>query len=555
VKLILAAVCCLGQFFVLQANASDSSSTCESGLISLEKFRIVSSDAQNELKMYTAHIKHIESQQEVLEKQLAEVKAKLEKLSATQGYTPESAKKEALGELAARMQTDPNIARHVQDWLNQTRLSHFRQSQIPVLVGSAFHDATDAEVKRGRAVTTGLIGAGWIPLLDGGSRATPGVVKDIEGPYFVIAAGPVPGVPAENTIILTNPYSRFEALSGNQAMAISGSEIAVSKVLHNKVAFFYRGPMHERLLWDWFNKARGFGLGLRPTRHLALIETENLSFGRNHGLLADSYKPVSPEHFDMDQLRELANYTNEMLTGERLVAGPQAVIFGGANILRDSAMDVYSIAYELGLRGVGVATGGSGGIMALANMGAHDAGAESLGVPIHSSKAADESRVYGEYHSRTVKTTDYNTRIPLLLQGRDLVIIAPGGSGTQREIAATIYALAQPEFAQTRVVFLNKQYYGELFKWLQESIPDEALKKRILLADNKDEVMLITEGAIADGHIKVDPVKVPKEFRASTMKTVDDLFARMNGAPSPAKAFAAPAPGSDPRNSAPGWTR
>lgn len=177
---------------------------------------------------------------------------------------------------------------------------------------------------------------------------------------------------------------------------------------------------------------------------------------------------------------------------EELIPGG-AVIFGSGSGIGAYEGLVFETARNLGSLGVPVATGGAGGFMETANRGAFAAGGHSIGIPMSGLLLTNERKVMSKLHTLTVPSIDYSSRIPLLLHRRKVIVIAPGSSGTLKELATTLVKMSGQLVPGQHVVFLSKQYYGDLYRWLLGlKLPPE-VKDRIHIIDDSDDIVTLVE--------------------------------------------------------------
>jgi predicted Rossmann-fold nucleotide-binding protein len=140
--------------------------------------------------------------------------------------------------------------------------------------------------------------------------------------------------------------------------------------------------------------------------------------------------------------------------------------------------------------GIPIATGGAGGFMERANTAAWLTGAESIGIPMGGSYRLDtERRTASDVQTLTVPASSYETRIPLLLYRRPIIVNAPGGDGTRREIATEFVALAgNNEGFKRHLLFLSSEHYEAILTSLFKSPFPESFLKRVHVVDDKKEL-------------------------------------------------------------------
>lgn len=176
--------------------------------------------------------------------------------------------------------------------------------------------------------------------------------------------------------------------------------------------------------------------------------------------------------------RNLSLVKNE--NGQALAKG--AVMFGsgsGGPLYRPW---VRFMVAGLASENIWLSTGGDGGYMADAHQAAAQRGLRSVGIPI---LRRCEKR---PNQTLTLCASDYTDRIPLLLAHKSLIVFAPGGSGTVRELATSlVHSSLEPE-NKPLITFLHQGYYGGLVEWFKSSQLPENLKSRFRLVDTLHEM-------------------------------------------------------------------
>src|SRR5262249_5411127 len=144
------------------------------------------------------------------------------------------------------------------------------------------------------------------------------------------------------------------------------------------------------------NKHRkGFG-GTKDSRNVGNVADvmkyldRARSFGKNEKAISrwDEARIISDlDGWQVDRMLKLArNYVAGRAKVERDSAGelmPGGTVVFGSSTDKDEYGDlVYKMQYALGSLGIPTATGGAGGLMGVANAGAFNAGAPSVGIPV-----------------------------------------------------------------------------------------------------------------------------------------------------------------------------
>ncbi len=202
-------------------------------------------------------------------------------------------------------------------------------------------------------------------------------------------------------------------------------------------------------------------------------------------------------HTDYSTLIEIKEHINILKAGRAAMRSDARTgrrIPGGAALLGSSQNHpaytqlVYQSGRQLGSRGVTCTTGGSGGYMEVFNTGGFDAGADSLGVPMYGGAAlALEKKVASDVQTLTVGSNGYKTRIPLILYERELLVYAPGGDGTIRELGTSFVAAGARADLGPAIVFLADDYYGPMLRDLRASFKSHSFLDRLSIINNENE--------------------------------------------------------------------
>lgn len=132
-------------------------------------------------------------------------------------------------------------------------------------------------------------------------------------------------------------------------------------------------------------------------------------------------------------------------------------------------------------RGMPIVTGGEKGFMEVANRVAIEKNAYSVGII----KGHAERPMDPKLHSKVIETNGYAERIPLLLHKRRMIIFAPGGPGTMKELATTFFMMSSATKIDVPLIFLSRDYYGELLEWFNSlGLPIE-LRAKIKIINSR----------------------------------------------------------------------
>lgn len=451
---------------------------------------------------------------------VADAEAELERATKNAKNQPDGLA-EAQAHVAKKIAKTPALGRHIQDWVNFEFLKDLPRSQaVSLLIGSPRTKPSAWEIETGRRIVSVLSERGYLVLLDGHSAVTPHLLDS--GNVLAVVSSENAQLPPEKTLFIGNPYMVFEGFQKQHLMISSFTSVmAIAQAIHGESVHFVAEQGGEFIaLREWKDETvrAGFWLGLNDYKRMPIAKNLErfLSLDRFPEVKVPAkYVPLSYEDLDIRSLRDAAEYANHMFALTPQVEGPKAVVFGSSQMNKDASPLVYDVAYEFGKYRLGVATGGSGGAMLAANMGAYDAGGDSLGIPMGGGfKLESEKKTFSEVQTATVKAEGYEERIPWLLHGREVIANAPGGSGTMREVAASLVWLSQQENPKAVLLFLKKSYYQPLVKLLQSLPIDPEILSRIAVVDSKAELHAAMKAFASQGRFNLKKYMTPGRPRA-----------------------------------------
>ena len=161
-------------------------------------------------------------------------------------------------------------------------------------------------------------------------------------------------------------------------------------------------------------------------------------------------------------------------------------IFGSAIPVKDESQ--YQFAYQLGsvlaLKGFNICTGGYGGIMEAASMGAFDNGGLVYGVTIDIWKKEPNPFLTIE-----VREAELFNRITKLLELGDAYVILQGGTGTLLEFAA-VWEYANKNLQSAKPIICHSKMWKEIVHVMNNQLGLE--KKRtdlVVLMDEPEQIV------------------------------------------------------------------
>ncbi len=173
---------------------------------------------------------------------------------------------------------------------------------------------------------------------------------------------------------------------------------------------------------------------------------------------------------------------------------PGVTFFGSARVLPGS--EPYELAYAMAKTvaraGYTIITGGGPGVMEAANKGAHEAGAESVGLNIN---LPMEQRP-NPYVKTLLSFRYFFVRKVMFVKYSRAFIIMPGGFGTLDELFESITLIQTHKIQPFPVILVGRQFWAPLMHWLEKSLLGTGLisqhdREIMSLADTSEEVLAV----------------------------------------------------------------
>ncbi len=325
---------------------------------------------------------------------------------------------------------------------------------------------------------------------------------------------------SKNSISISNDYLRMKAFAESKSVIITTDSLTgIGLAIEGGVTNVWNiNDYTNRVLEDWKYQLRtkgrdNLGINIHPLEKSLSL----LSLLKRDGSWSQSYQsPLSELSekspiiiFQVDNLalgsfetvvNGAFSYAQVMYTNQNTGG---AVVFGSSRHDSKSAALIYESSFALGTLGYAIATGGAGGAMQLANAGGYNSGTLSIGIPITGkSSLVSEKTIARSDQTLTIDTGDYSERIPALLgegsDARKLIIFAPGGGGTMKELAVTLVRLSKFDHGIEQIIFLDSQYYNGLEAWLKSLPLPASFKDKLFVTDSREEMTILGQMFIGD---------------------------------------------------------
>ncbi len=173
---------------------------------------------------------------------------------------------------------------------------------------------------------------------------------------------------------------------------------------------------------------------------------------------------------------------------------PGVTFFGSARVLPGS--EPYELAYELAktvaAAGYTIITGGGPGVMEAANKGAHEVGAESVGLNIN---LPMEQRP-NPYVKTLLSFRYFFVRKVMFVKYSRAFIIMPGGFGTLDELFESMTLIQTQKIQPFPVSLVGRRFWAPLLAWMEETLLGTGLisagdRQIMSVADTAEEVLAI----------------------------------------------------------------
>jgi uncharacterized protein (TIGR00730 family) len=151
--------------------------------------------------------------------------------------------------------------------------------------------------------------------------------------------------------------------------------------------------------------------------------------------------------------------------------GPAVTFFGSARVTPDDPMyqQCVETARLMGEAGYAIITGGGPGMMEAANVGAREAGVQSVGCNVElpfEQKGNDHVDISIDFRYFFVRKT-------MFVKYAEAFVIFPGGFGTMDELFESLTLIQTGKVRDFPVVLFGEAYWGGLIEWIRTRMLEE----------------------------------------------------------------------------------
>ena len=185
--------------------------------------------------------------------------------------------------------------------------------------------------------------------------------------------------------------------------------------------------------------------------------------------------------------------------------GPAVAVFGSSRLKGDNPYykAAQKVAGIIARSGFAVITGGGGGIMEAANLGAYKAGGVSVGCNIE----LPEEQIPNDYQTIRLNFRYFFVRKIMFVKYSVAFLIFPGGFGTMDELFESLTLVQTQKIEHFPVVLFGSDYWAGLLEWMRSSmlkegcISEEDLRIYTVTDDPDEAARVVIENAKKDGYI------------------------------------------------------
>ncbi|ELV07632.1 TIGR00730 family Rossman fold protein [Wohlfahrtiimonas chitiniclastica] len=153
--------------------------------------------------------------------------------------------------------------------------------------------------------------------------------------------------------------------------------------------------------------------------------------------------------------------------------GRAVTIFGSARIPEDDPYYVatVNVAKAIAQQGYAIISGGGPGIMAAANQGAVEGGAESVGLNI----ILPREQHPNPYQTRSLRFSQFYPRKMSFFNYSCAYICMPGGFGTLDELFEVMTLVQTGKLQRSPVILYDSGFWAPVFEWFKTTLLDKKL--------------------------------------------------------------------------------
>ncbi len=171
---------------------------------------------------------------------------------------------------------------------------------------------------------------------------------------------------------------------------------------------------------------------------------------------------------------------------------PAVSIFGSARTKKHHKYYklAKSIANKLSNSGFSVITGGGGGIMEAANLGAYQGKSASVGLNI----ILPQPEKFNNYQNISIKCRHFFIRKVFFVKYATAYIVLPGGFGTLDELSEILALVQTNKTKRIPIILVCKDYWQGLINWFKERLVVEKMidpkdLNLFTILDDPDEIL------------------------------------------------------------------
>jgi hypothetical protein len=215
------------------------------------------------------------------------------------------------------------------------------------------------------------------------------------------------------------------------------------------------------------------------------MNTEDTNTQKNDAVVKHPIA-LSKEELRKHVNTRIEHISSELQQGFEFLSGMERTVtfFGSARLPEDNKHYIAAreLAGKLAKLGIGVVTGGGGGIMEAANRGAYEAGGISLGLNIKLPHEQKEN----PYLTGSMVFNYFFTRKVLLSYAAEAYIFFPGGFGTMDEMFELITLVQTHKIEPVPIILVGNGFWKKLNGFIETEIFE------IHQAINKEDMNLYT---------------------------------------------------------------